>query len=50
MIVSEIGKNLAYEDKRHLAVCHRNFDFHNDVHFKTLNKFGEQIFDWEVFR
>ena len=31
-------------------VCHKNFDFCNYVRFKTLNKFDDWIFDWEVFR
>ena len=50
MICNEIGKYLSYQDKRHSALCHKNFDFCNDVRFKTLNKFGERMFNSEVFR
>ena len=46
----EIAKSLSYEDKRHISIIHRNFDFRSTRDFRLIEKYSSFISNWETFK
>ena len=43
-------KSLSYEDKRHISIIHRNFDFRSTRDFRLIEKYSSFISNWETFK